>query len=140
MARLRATGALKRTAYGLDRLRESDAPHAFLLKGLGVRFRVYVLGFKIYGSWSRCAPADGPPLHTRHQLNLQANESIAKSIRSLLREGGVRRLYRGLLPELVGMTPTRSAMVCIWCVCVVRCVCDVVCMCVWALPLTQMHT
>ena len=51
-------------------------------------------------------------IKTRHQLNAGVNETIAQSVRSLLREGGARRLYRGLVPELIGMTPTRSAMVC----------------------------
>jgi solute carrier family 25 2-oxodicarboxylate transporter 21 len=35
---------------------------------------------------------------------------VVTTARNLLREGGVRRLYRGLIPELAGMTPTRSAM------------------------------
>jgi hypothetical protein len=42
-------------------------------------------------------------IKTRHQLNSQKNESILKSARSLLKEGGVPRLYR--------------------CVCGVGCVC-----------------
>jgi hypothetical protein len=42
-------------------------------------------------------------IKTRHQLNSQKNESILKSARSLLKEGGVPRLYR--------------------CVCCVGCVC-----------------
>ena len=47
-------------------------------------------------------------------------------------------MYRGLLPELVGMTPTRSAMVCMWRVFVMCCVC--VCVCVgYAAINTQTH-
>ena len=50
-------------------------------------------------------------IKTRHQLNAQRNESIVATARGLIREGGFPRLYRGLLPELLGMMPTRSAMV-----------------------------
>jgi hypothetical protein len=50
-------------------------------------------------------------IKTRHQLNAQRNESIAATARGLIQEGGLARLYRGLLPELLGMMPTRSAMV-----------------------------
>jgi solute carrier family 25 2-oxodicarboxylate transporter 21 len=45
----------------------------------------------------------------RFQLNQGTNSTIGGAFRDLIREGGVLRLYRGLLPELLGMFPTRSA-------------------------------
>jgi solute carrier family 25 (mitochondrial 2-oxodicarboxylate transporter), member 21 len=47
---------------------------------------------------------------TRHQLNTGENLGVSQTISELLREGGVRRLYRGMLAELVGMVPKTSAM------------------------------
>mmetsp|Transcript_8673 Transcript_8673/g.18537 ORF Transcript_8673/g.18537 Transcript_8673/m.18537 type:complete len:287 (-) Transcript_8673:30-890(-) len=46
----------------------------------------------------------------RFQLNTGRNTSIISCARDIIAEGGVLRLYRGLLPELVGMFPTRSTM------------------------------
>lgn len=47
---------------------------------------------------------------TRFQLNTQTNQSIRGAISGLLAEGGVLRLYRGILPEMSGMIPKSSAM------------------------------
>lgn len=49
-------------------------------------------------------------IKVRFQLNTGANTSILTAARDVVREGGVLRLYRGLLPELCGMFPTRSVM------------------------------
>lgn len=49
-------------------------------------------------------------IKTRFQLNSGANPSLYKALRQMLAEGGVLRLYRGLLPELAGNIPTRTAM------------------------------
>jgi solute carrier family 25 2-oxodicarboxylate transporter 21 len=45
----------------------------------------------------------------RFQLNQGTNSTIGGCFRDLIREGGVVRLYRGLMPEVLGMFPTRSA-------------------------------
>jgi solute carrier family 25 2-oxodicarboxylate transporter 21 len=49
-------------------------------------------------------------IKVRFQLNTGANGSILRGVRDVIAEGGFFRLYRGLLPELTGMFPTRSAM------------------------------
>lgn len=49
-------------------------------------------------------------IKVRFQLNSGANTSIITAARDVVAEGGVLRLYRGLLPELCGMFPTRSVM------------------------------
>ena len=49
-------------------------------------------------------------IKVRFQLNQGQNTSILMAARDLIREGGALRLYRGLLPELLGMFPTRSVM------------------------------
>lgn len=49
-------------------------------------------------------------IKTRHQLNSGKNESVAQSLRSIYREGGVKRFYRGMSAELVGFIPKSSAM------------------------------
>lgn len=49
-------------------------------------------------------------IKVRFQLNTGANTSILMTVRDVVAEGGVLRLYRGLLPELCGMFPTRSVM------------------------------
>jgi solute carrier family 25 2-oxodicarboxylate transporter 21 len=46
----------------------------------------------------------------RFQLNSGRNPSILTSARAIVAEGGALRLYRGLLPEIFGMFPTRSVM------------------------------
>mmetsp|Transcript_1792 Transcript_1792/g.2535 ORF Transcript_1792/g.2535 Transcript_1792/m.2535 type:complete len:284 (+) Transcript_1792:179-1030(+) len=47
---------------------------------------------------------------TRFHLNSGVNVSVPAAIRSLVKEGGALRLYRGLLPELAGGMPRSSAM------------------------------
>lgn len=47
---------------------------------------------------------------TRFQLSREANPKLLQAFRLLLAEGGVLRFYRGLLPEMVGNVPTRTAM------------------------------
>lgn len=49
-------------------------------------------------------------IKVRFQLNTGINGSILSCAREVIGEGGVLRLYRGLLPELCGMFPTRSTM------------------------------
>lgn len=49
-------------------------------------------------------------IKVRFQLNTGYNASILQTTRDVIAEGGFLRLYRGLLPELCGMFPTRSAM------------------------------
>lgn len=49
-------------------------------------------------------------IKTRFQLNPGTNPSMLRMMQSLVAEGGVGRLYRGLLPELSGNVPTRTAM------------------------------
>ncbi|KAL3802109.1 hypothetical protein HJC23_010865 [Cyclotella cryptica] len=49
-------------------------------------------------------------IKVRFQLNTGSNASIVQTTRDVIAEGGFLRLYRGLLPELCGMFPTRSAM------------------------------
>ena len=49
-------------------------------------------------------------IKTRHQLNTGGNPSVLTTLRELLKEGGIPRLYRGMLAELVGMVPKTSAM------------------------------
>eukprot|EP00927_Polykrikos_kofoidii_P048526 TRINITY_DN42795_c0_g1_i1.p1 TRINITY_DN42795_c0_g1~~TRINITY_DN42795_c0_g1_i1.p1 ORF type:complete len:277 (+),score=38.08 TRINITY_DN42795_c0_g1_i1:317-1147(+) len=47
---------------------------------------------------------------TRFQLNPGQNPSIISEFRQLIKEGGFPRLYRGVLPEMAGNMPTRTAM------------------------------
>ena len=49
---------------------------------------------------------------TRLQLMTRgtARPTVSRALIDLMREGGVLRLYRGVLPELVAMTPKSSAM------------------------------
>jgi len=47
---------------------------------------------------------------TRYQLNPGMNAGIFSTLAGLVREGGVLRLYRGLLPEVAGGMPRSSAM------------------------------
>jgi len=47
---------------------------------------------------------------TRYQLNPGVNVGIYRTVTSLVAEGGVLRLYRGLLPEVTGGMPRSSAM------------------------------
>lgn len=47
---------------------------------------------------------------TRHQLNAGLNETVFKSLSSIVREGGFFRLYRGMSAEILGMIPKSSAM------------------------------
>lgn len=49
-------------------------------------------------------------IKTRFQLSTSTNPSMLSAFRGLLAEGGLPRLYRGLLPEMVGNVPTRMAM------------------------------
>lgn len=49
-------------------------------------------------------------IKTRFQLNAGANPTLVAAVRQLVAEGGVRRLYRGLLPEMAGNIPTRTGM------------------------------
>ncbi|KAL7467086.1 hypothetical protein ACHAXS_007355 [Conticribra weissflogii] len=49
-------------------------------------------------------------IKVRFQLNTGKNNTILSCARDIIAEGGVMRFYRGLLPELVGMFPTRSTM------------------------------
>eukprot|EP00316_Scyphosphaera_apsteinii_P005560 CAMPEP_0119302334 /NCGR_PEP_ID=MMETSP1333-20130426/3946_1 /TAXON_ID=418940 /ORGANISM="Scyphosphaera apsteinii, Strain RCC1455" /LENGTH=259 /DNA_ID=CAMNT_0007304657 /DNA_START=225 /DNA_END=1004 /DNA_ORIENTATION=- len=49
-------------------------------------------------------------IKTRHQLNRGVNPSLAASLSILYQEGGVRRFYRGVIPEFAGMVPKSSAM------------------------------
>ena len=49
-------------------------------------------------------------IKTRFQLSREANPKMLQAFRLLLAEGGVLRFYRGLLPEMVGNVPTRTAM------------------------------
>lgn len=49
-------------------------------------------------------------IKTRHQLNVNNNESLIKSFRSIYNEGGIGRFYRGMLPELIGVVPKSSGM------------------------------
>ena len=48
---------------------------------------------------------------TRFQLHAgNSRPAVSEALMALLREGGVPRLYRGVLPELAAMTPKSSAM------------------------------
>jgi len=63
--------------------------------------------------WVECLavqPFDN--VKTRFQLQTAAgpSQSVAQGIRSLIAEGGVGRLYRGMLPELLAITPKSMAM------------------------------
>eukprot|EP00438_Fugacium_kawagutii_P006719 Skav219131 [mRNA] locus=scaffold1574:566294:567133:+ [translate_table: standard] len=49
-------------------------------------------------------------IKTRFQLSTEANPKLLQAFRLLLAEGGVLRFYRGLLPEMLGNVPTRTAM------------------------------
>ena len=49
-------------------------------------------------------------IKVRFQLNTGANGGIIAAAKEIVAEGGAMRLYRGLLPELCGMFPTRSTM------------------------------
>lgn len=49
-------------------------------------------------------------IKTRFQLNPGANTTIMVAMREVMKEGGVMRFYRGLLPEMAGMIPKTSAM------------------------------
>lgn len=63
--------------------------------------------------WVECLavqPLDN--VKTRFQLQTAAGPtpSVAQGVRSLVAEGGVGRLYRGMLPELLAITPKSMAM------------------------------
>jgi solute carrier family 25 (mitochondrial 2-oxodicarboxylate transporter), member 21 len=48
---------------------------------------------------------------TRHQLNTgSSNLGVYETFKELVREGGIRRLYRGMFAEMAGMIPKTSAM------------------------------
>jgi solute carrier family 25 (mitochondrial 2-oxodicarboxylate transporter), member 21 len=47
---------------------------------------------------------------TRHQLNSSANEGVYRTLRSIYKEGGFPRFYRGVGAELVGIVPKSSGM------------------------------
>jgi solute carrier family 25 2-oxodicarboxylate transporter 21 len=47
---------------------------------------------------------------TRHQLNTGQNLSVTGTLRAIYSEGGIRRFYRGMTPELIGMVPKSSGM------------------------------
>jgi solute carrier family 25 (mitochondrial 2-oxodicarboxylate transporter), member 21 len=47
---------------------------------------------------------------TRHQLNTGHNIGVLATLKELIREGGIRRLYRGMVAEMIGMIPKTSAM------------------------------
>lgn len=49
-------------------------------------------------------------IKTRHQINAGINESVYKSFKSIYKEGGVFRFYRGIPAELIGMVPKSSGM------------------------------
>eukprot|EP00929_Paragymnodinium_shiwhaense_P098298 TRINITY_DN5979_c1_g2_i1.p1 TRINITY_DN5979_c1_g2~~TRINITY_DN5979_c1_g2_i1.p1 ORF type:complete len:327 (-),score=47.33 TRINITY_DN5979_c1_g2_i1:572-1405(-) len=49
-------------------------------------------------------------IKTRFQLNSGANPSMYSAMRQILAKDGVLGLYRGLLPEMAGNIPTRTAM------------------------------
>ena len=49
-------------------------------------------------------------IKVRFQLNHGNNGSIISTAQEIIAEGGGARLYRGLIPELCGMFPTRSVM------------------------------
>jgi len=44
------------------------------------------------------------------QLNAGLNESVLMSLRTICKEGGFFRLYRGMTAEIIGMVPKSSAM------------------------------
>lgn len=47
---------------------------------------------------------------TRFHLNEGKNGNVFMALRSIVKEGGFLRFYRGILPELVGNLPAASAM------------------------------
>jgi len=49
-------------------------------------------------------------IKTRFQLSKAANPTMSQAFRQCYAEGGWPRFYRGLLPEMVGNVPTRTAM------------------------------
>jgi len=49
-------------------------------------------------------------IKTRFQLNSSKNVAISSAMRNIIREGGILRFYRGLLPEMAGMMPKTSLM------------------------------
>lgn len=49
-------------------------------------------------------------IKTRFQLSAGHNPTLLQALRELLAEGGIPRLYRGLIPEMVGNMPTRSGL------------------------------
>ncbi|KAJ1477204.1 mitochondrial carrier domain-containing protein [Baffinella frigidus] len=50
-------------------------------------------------------------IKTRQQLcTASVRPTILGTTRALLAEGGARRLYRGLFPEIIGIVPKSSAM------------------------------
>ncbi|MEW5306733.1 MAG: hypothetical protein WDW36_009177 [Sanguina aurantia] len=48
-------------------------------------------------------------LKTRFQINTGPPMSIIPALREIIREGGVRQLYRGALPEITGLVPRATA-------------------------------
>mmetsp|Transcript_69254 Transcript_69254/g.150727 ORF Transcript_69254/g.150727 Transcript_69254/m.150727 type:complete len:315 (+) Transcript_69254:71-1015(+) len=47
---------------------------------------------------------------TRFQLQAGSNPSVLRGLVELVREGGILRLYRGMMPEVVSTVPGRTAM------------------------------
>ena len=47
---------------------------------------------------------------TRHQLNNLKNETVFRTMRGIYNEGGIRRFYRGMTAELIGIVPKSSGM------------------------------
>lgn len=51
-------------------------------------------------------------LKTRFQINTGEHLKFIPTIREIIKEGGLRQLYRGGLPEITGRTPCIHAPVC----------------------------
>ncbi len=49
-------------------------------------------------------------IKTRFQINTGQRMRVLQTIREVIKEGGVMRLYRGALPEIVGIVPRSTAL------------------------------
>lgn len=49
-------------------------------------------------------------IKTRHQLNHGINETIAQTMKSLYKEGGFRRFYRGMTAEVIGIVSIKNTL------------------------------
>ena len=71
---------------------------------------VLTIAGAVCGAFEAIAVQPFDMVKTRHQLNSLENESVYLTLKNLHLEGGVRRFYRGMGAELLGIVPKSSGM------------------------------